>query len=193
MSSSSFPLSKGRFASRKNATIALAMRCVLFVLVLTGPFTAHSQLFKNGKLYESKLSVVKTGPFVGLEQGKYLNFNFGVERQYQQIKLVKPKTHAVNLQFDYNFKQSVMGAQLGYWMKAGRLNITYGARISWRTDFEVHRYAISPNVGYKLAQAHFQLGVHLMAPSDHFTNTNTFYASLRYVFINNRDFRRKKN
>jgi hypothetical protein len=153
---------------------------------------SHAQLFRNGKLYDSKLYMVKTGPYIGLEQGKYLNFNFGVERQIQQIKLLKPQTHAVNAQFDYNFKQQVMGAQLGYWFKSGRLNLTYGARVSWRTDYEVHRFGFSPNVGYKLLQAHFQLGVHLMGKSDHFTNTNTFYASLRYVFINNRDLKRKK-
>ena len=169
-------------------------RQILLVSVLISfPILANAQLFKKGRLYESKLYVVKTGPYVGLEQGKYLNFNFGVERQWQQLKLVKPQTHAASLQFDYNFKQKVMGAQLGYWFKIGRLNLTYGGRISWRTDYTYNRFAFSPNVGYKLLQAHFQLGVHLMPPHEGFRNVNTFYASLRWVFINNRDFRRKDN
>ena len=165
----------------------------MLLLALFIPACGFCQLFKRGLLYESRLSVVKTGPYIGLEQGKYLNFNFGAERQWQQVKMIKPQTHAVNMQFDYNFKEQVMGGQLGYWFKTGRLNLTYGVRVSWRTDYDHHRFGISPNVGYKLLQAHFQLGVHLMEPSDAFRNVNTFYASLRWVFINNRNFNRKKS
>jgi hypothetical protein len=173
----------------RKSKILLAVLC-LFSLA------ASAQLRKkegDGRLFRSKLSVVKAGPYLGLEQGKYLNLNFGVERQWQQLKFVKPQTHAASLQFDYNFKQKVMGAQVGYWFKTGRLNLTYGARVSWRTDYTYHRFAFSPNVGYKFLQAHFQLGVHLMPPNRDFENVNTFYASLRWVFINDRDFKRKKS
>jgi hypothetical protein len=169
----------------RNSTVLLAV-----LLVVN---TVSAQLFqKELKLPESKLRVVKTGPFLGVERGKYLNVNFGIERQWQQLKLIRPQTHAVDLQFDYNFKQNVMGAQAGYWFKAGRLNLTYGLRVSWCTDFdEHHRFGVSPNIGYKVFQAHFQLGMHLRTPDDHFTNVNTFYASLRWVFINERKFNRK--
>jgi hypothetical protein len=153
--------------------------------------TAFSALEPQRIIGNGKLRIVKSGPFLGVEKGKYFNVNFGVERQWQQLKLIKPQTHAVNLQFDYNFKQNVMGSQLGYWFKIGRLNMTYGARISWRTDLEAHhRFGISPNVGYKFMQAHFQLGVHVLTPDDHFENVNTFYASLRWVFINERKFKK---
>lgn len=162
----------------------------MLVLFLAQGLSA--QLFKKEiKLPESKLKMVKMGPFIGLEQGKYLNFNFGMERQWQQLKLIKPQTHAANVQFDYNFKYKVMGAQLGYWFKVGRLNLTYGARLSWHSDFDEHRFGISPNVGYKFMQAHFQLGVHLMPPNTHFEEVNTFYASLRWVFINDRKIEKK--
>lgn len=154
--------------------------------------TVNAQLFENVKLPESRLRVVKTGPLLGLEYGKYVNFNFGMERQYQQLKLVRPQTHAVNVQFDYNFSYRVMGAQVGYWFKIGRLDLTYGARLGWHTDYDAHRYSFSPNVGYKLLQAHLQLGYNVMGRNDSFTEVNTFYASVRWVFINNRDFKRKK-
>lgn len=168
------------------------IRNSLVILVLFLAQGLSAQLFKKEiKLPESKLKMVKMGPFIGLEQGKYLNFNFGMERQWQQLKLIKPQTHAVNVQFDYNFKYKVMGAQLGYWFKVGRLNLTYGARLSWRSDFDEHRFGISPNVGYKFMQAHFQLGVHLMPPNAHFEEVNTFYASLRWVFINDRKIEKK--
>lgn len=166
---------------------------IIVFLTFIVAFTSEAQLLKKkDRLYESKLRVVKYGPFLGVEFGKYTNFNFGVERQWHQIKLVKPQTHAVNLQFDYNFKQRIMGAELGYWFKPSRFDLTYGARISWVTDYSYNRFGISPNVGYKILQAHLQVGVHLLTPDKNFKNTNTFYASIRYVFISNRDLKRKK-
>ena len=141
------------------------------------------------KLPESKLKMRKSGPFIGVEKGKYFNVNLGGEIQIKQIKLVKPQTHAASFLLEYNFKQETMGAQLGYWFKVGRLNLTYGARGTWITDFnDHHRFGISPNIGYKFAQAHFQMGVHLRTIDKPFENANTFYASLRWVFIQNRDF-----
>ena len=164
----------------------------LAILLLSSQ-QAFGQLFDKGiKLPESKLKLIKTGPFLGVEQGKYLNANFGVERQWQQIKLANPHTNAINLQFDYNLKQNQMGSQIGYWYKAGRLNLTYGARIAWHTDFDSHHlFGFAPNVGYKFLQGHFQLGVNIQQKSNYVVG-NTFYASLRWVFINERKFDRKK-
>jgi hypothetical protein len=163
----------------------------LLVLACCCAQLACAQLFKKKlELPESKLRVVKMGALVGIEQGKYTNFNFGLERQWQQLKLVKPQTHAANVQFDYNFKYQVMGMQLGYWWKIGRMNLTYGGRLSWHTDFDEHRFGISPNVGYKFLQAHLQLGVHLMPKNADFPEVNMFYASVRWVFINERKFKR---
>lgn len=165
---------------------------VAFVLLFSLETNAFDGQWLGGSGSRTKLTLVKTGPFLGLEQGKYLNFNFGGERQWQRIKLVKPQTHAANIQFDYNFKYKIMGAQAGYWFKVGRLNMTYGARFSWNTDLDGHhRFGFSPNVGYKFMQAHFQMGVHLRASATTVTNVNTFYASLRWVFINDRDFKKK--
>jgi hypothetical protein len=167
------------------------LKSSLCLLALCCTLNGQAQLFKKElKMPESKLRMVKVGPFVGLEQGKYLNFNFGMERQWQQLKLIKPQTHSVNIQFDMNFKYRIMGAQLGYWFKVGRLNLTYGARASWHTDFDHHRFAVSPNVGYKFMQAHLQMGVHLSVPDNSKMEVNTFYASLRWVFINERRFKK---
>lgn len=167
-------------------------RISLVVAMTTAIATAHAQLLEKIKLPESNLKMIKTGPFIGVEQGKYFNANFGVERQWQDIKLFGPQTHAVNVQFDYNFTQNQMGSQIGYWYKTGRLNLTYGARLNWTTDFEGHHlFGFSPNVGYKLLQGHFQLGVNLGTRSD-YMERNTFYASLRWVFINERKFERNK-
>lgn len=175
----------------KNKTIS--SKPLIIVLMLLASQSSFGQLFKKDiKLPESKLKLIKMGPFLGLEQGKYMNVNFGIERQWQQIKLISPQTYAANIQFDYNFKQNQMGSQVGFWYKAGRLNLTYGARLAWHTDFDAHhQFGFAPNVGYKLLQAHFQLGVNIQQKSD-FVVGNTFYASLRWVFINERKFDRKK-
>ncbi len=163
------------------------------VMVLFLSPNAFGQIFdRKLKMPESDLKLIKTGPFLGVEQGKYFNANFGVERQWQQIKLAKPHTNAVNVQFDYNFTQKQMGSQIGYWYKAGRLNLTYGGRLAWHTDFDGHhQFGIAPNVGYKFMQGHFQLGVNIQQRSD-FVVGNTFYASLRWVFINERKFDRDR-
>lgn len=141
------------------------------------------------KLPESKLKMRKSGPFIGVEKGKYLNANLGWELQIKQMKLIKPQTHATSFLLEYNFKQETMGAQVGYWFKVGRLNLTYGARGTWITDFnDNHRFGVTPTIGYKFAQAHFQLGVHIRTKDLPFENANSFFASLRWVFIQNRDF-----
>lgn len=163
----------------------------LLVLAFLFSGTVFCQLLdKKIELPESKLYMVKMGPYLGLEQGKYLNFNFGLERQWQQLKLLKPHTHAANVQFGYNFKYKVIGAQLGYWFKTGRMNLTYGGRLLWCTNSDEHRFGFSPNVGYKFMQAHFQLGVNLMPRNADFKEVNTFYASLRWVFINERKIKK---
>lgn len=153
-------------------------------------FSSKAQLLDKVKLPESKMKMVKMGPLLGAEFGKYTNVNFGLERQWQQLKLIKPQTHAAFLLFDYNFRYKVMGAQAGYWFKVGRINLTYGARMGWHTDYDEHRFGIGPNVGYKFLQAHLQLGVNFQTPTDFFKETNMFYASVRWVFINSRDFRK---
>ena len=141
---------------------------------------------------KKKRVIQKTGTFLGLEKGKYLTLNFGVERQLQHIKLVKPITRAFNLQFDYNLFQNTMGLQTGVWQKTGRMNITYGARLFWRTDFsDHHQVGFAPNVGYKIAQAHFQLGVNIARSPNFDFIGNVFYASLRWVFIQSRTIKKK--
>lgn len=148
---------------------------------------------KGINMPESKMVMVKYGPFLGVEQGSYMNIHFGLERQLKQLRLIKPNTWAVNLQFDYNFKRSMAGMQSGFWFKTNRLDLTYGGRLIWQTDFSNHRFGFSPNVGYKVLQAHFQLGCNLLTRNEQMAQWNTFYASLRWVLINDRDIKKRKH
>ena len=141
--------------------------------------------------FDNKYSIRKTGPFIGIEQGTYTNFVFGAETQWKQLKLIQARTHAVFYELDYNFKYSIMGGQVGYWYKGGRVNLIYGARVSWRSDFIYHRFGISPTIGYKILQADLQLGYHFMPPDKNLKDVNTFYASIKYVFVNKRKIKKK--
>ncbi len=133
------------------------------------------------------ISLKKSGPYFGLQRGKYLIAEFGGEVQFKKVKLVRPVTHAFHTGFNYNFKYNVLGYDLGYWFKVGRLDLTYGANLVMRTDFNETRLGIAPVVGFKLFQFHLQTGYHFLTPARTFTETNTFFVSLRFVLMSKRD------
>ncbi|MFA9210739.1 MAG: hypothetical protein ACEQR5_02850 [Moraxellaceae bacterium] len=61
----------------------------------------------------------------------------------------------------------------------------------WRTDFsENQQIGFAPNVGYKLAQAHFQLGVNIARSPNFDFIGNVYYASLRWVFVQSRSVKK---
>lgn len=129
----------------------------------------------------------KSGPYVGVQRGKYTIAEFGGEIQFKKVKLIRPVTHAFHTGFNYNFKYNVLGYDLGYWFKVGRLDLTYGANLVMRTDFNETRLGIAPVVGFKLFQFHLQTGYHFLTPARTFTETNGFFVSLRFVMISKRD------
>lgn len=132
--------------------------------------------------------VRKSGPYVGVQRGKYWVGEAGVEMQFKKLKLIKPVTHGIHTGFNYNLIQNVLGYDLGYWVKPGRFNLTYGGNVVLRTNFSETRVGIAPVVGFKLAQFHLQTGFHLLTPSNTFKETNTFFVALRFVIINKRDW-----
>jgi len=106
------------------------------------------------------IKVRKSGPYVGIQRGKYTILELGAEMQWKQ---------------------------LGYWIKPSRLGLTYGGNLVMRTDFNENRVGFAPVVGYKLVGFHLQTGYHFLSRSAYFTETNGFFISLRFVLINNRD------
>ncbi len=135
-----------------------------------------------------EIKVKKTGPYFGYARGKVDAFELGVERQYKKIKIVRPITHGVHLGFDYNFKNHVLGYQMGYWVKEGRLGLTFGGDLVFRTDFSENRFGGGPCIGYRLLGFHLQTGYHLLSKADSFTNTNDFFIRLRFTIVNERDW-----
>ena len=134
-----------------------------------------------------KINMTKSGPYLGIQQGKQMILELGGERQWKQVKLVKPNTQAASIGGNYNFRYNVIGFDLGYWFKRGRLDFTYGARVVYRSDFESNSFGIAPVVGYKILQFHLQAGYHFLTKPKYQFETNTLFVSLRFVLINNRD------
>ena len=143
-----------------------------------------------------KIEFNRSGPYIGLQKGLYTVAEFGAEKQWTRVKLVRPVTHAARLGFNYNFKRNVVGYDLGYWFKIGRLNLTYGALLVARSDFSTTQFGIAPNIGYKFLQFHLQTGYHVLNRVAVPIETNQLYIALKWVIINRRELdieRRKKS
>lgn len=142
------------------------------------------------------IEVKKTGPYIGVQRGRYTVAEFGVERQWKKVKLSSSLNQALHMGINYNFKYNVLGYDFGYWIKPNRIGLTYGANLVLRTDFNKTRIGFTPVIGFKLVGFHLQTGYHFLTRSVNFTETNTFFISLRYVLINDRDIqvnKRKKS
>lgn len=152
----------------------------------------------SGGLFKKKeplVTVFKSGPYLGIQRGKYNCLELGYEFQKKEVKLIKPNTMAFNVGFDYNLNTNILGFTLGFWDKPSRVDFTYGANIVAKTNFESTRIGIAPLIGYKISWAHLQLGYNIIDNSGDFKNTNTLFISVRAVLINHRNFnwlKRKK-
>lgn len=139
-----------------------------------------------------RLAIRRSGPYIGLQNGKYFVPEFGYEMQWNQARLRKPRTHAAHMGFNYNFRYNILGYDAGYWYKVGRLDLTYGANLAFRTNFDDNAFGIAPVIGFKFWQLHLQTGYYFLTRPAKDFETNTFFVSLRYVFINNRDWKLKR-
>jgi len=146
---------------------------------------APDNSFSKGKLFD--ISLKKTGPYFSLQRGKYTVPEIGVERQCKQIKYKTENTYHLSMEFNLNFKYNVLGYDIGYWIKPSRIGLTYGLNMVMRTDFDETRIGFAPVIGYKLFGFHLQTGYNFLTRPVNFTQTNTFFISLRFTLINDRD------
>ena len=176
--------SKKFMISMKNSWL----NCILFFLI---SIVVHAQEIEKKKFhfpnFKTEINIRKSGPYFGLQRGLYLVPEFGGELQWKKVKLLNPITNALHVGFNYNFKYNILGYDMGYWFKTGRLNLTYGANLVYRTDFTYDKIGFAPVLGFKFTQFHLQTGYHFLTPTHPSINTNKFFVSLKFVFINNRD------
>jgi hypothetical protein len=142
-----------------------------------------SSYFEGRKLFQKN-----TGMIIGLQRGKYNSIELGGEAHWRKISLLKPHIIGATANLEYNFENNVIGYKAGMWMKRGRINLTYGANVSYFTNFkEGNRFGFGPSVGFRL------LGLHLINGYNFLTKDNTqgdeapiqvnsLYMSLRYYF-----------
>ena len=166
---------------------------ILFVSAQLGAQSLSGELqpFSAKRLLDIK--VRKSGPYFGIQQGRFTIPEIGWENQWKRIKLRKPTIHAVNAGFNYNIRYNVLGFDAGYWYKPHRIGLTFGGALFYRSDFESSRLGIAPNIGFKIWLMHVQVGYHFMSRPKTVFETNKMFISLRVGIINDRNFDVKRN
>ena len=134
-----------------------------------------------------KVNTSKSGILIGIQKGKYNGFEIGFEKQWKQVKLVKPKTLGFSVAGEYLFGASAFGIKAGPWVKLGRTNYTYGLNIIAASKFNKPAMGFAPAIGIKL------LGFHGQVSYNFFQNTNEYdynklNVSLRYFISRKRNF-----
>lgn len=168
---------------------------LFFLLSMSFVMTAQGLLDKIG---EDK-KIIKTGPYIGVQSGRFYAFELGMERQWKEGKLKSPNTNAfhfgINYSYDFRDWNPIMGYDIGWWHRQDNISLTYGIAACARTNFEQYRFGLVPTIGYKVWQIHLQTGAHLLYPfsrsADNYFTTNTLFLSARFVIINEKEVKRK--
>jgi hypothetical protein len=179
----------------------LLIRIVVSVLLTAPALAAWAQidantltdtdplsLYAGADLPPRKLFQRNTGMILGWQRGRHSAIELGVEAHWRKISLIKPHIIGATANMEYNFANNILGYKAGAWMKRGRINLTYGANVSYYTNFkEGHRFGIGPSVGFRLLGFHLVNGFNILTP-DKFAGTenpvtaNSLYITLRYYF-----------
>ncbi len=140
----------------------------------------------------AKLRQRNFGAILGVQRGKYTFIEFGAEHHWRTISLTNPRIFAVSANAAYNFGHNVLGYNASFWLKQGRINLTYGLNAAYYTNFTEARYGGGPVVGFRLLGFHLNTGFNLLAGNKEegkgLTEVNPLYISLRYYFPVSNDF-----
>lgn len=169
-------------------------KCIFPLLFLFACFVnaQESSIKRFFDISDVELDVRKFGPYIGWQQGRFSSVELGVEFQHKNITLFNPTTHSFHFGFNYNFSNNLLGYDLGYWYKAGRFNLTYGANALFRTDYAENAVGIAPVIGFKFGQLHMQTGYNFLTIVSSTFPCNTFFMTIRFVLVQKRNFIWKK-
>jgi hypothetical protein len=135
-----------------------------------------------------ELNTIKTGLLIGAQKGIHYGAEFGWERQWKEIKLKRPMTYAISAVAEYQFQADVLGFRVGPWFKFGRLDFSYGVNAVVLSDFRMHKFGVSPSIGFKLIGLHLLAGYNVMLGNPRFLDYNKLHLSLRYYISKDREF-----
>jgi hypothetical protein len=154
---------------------------------------AFSMLFALSSLAQlPALNTAKSGILIGIQKGKFNGLEIGYEKQWKQLKLVKPKTFGISVAGEYLFGGNAFGIKVGPWIKVGRTNFTYGANAIAASKYNKPAMGFSPSIGIKLLGLHGQVAYNLFQNgSEYDYNKLTF--SLRYFISRSRKFKMKSS
>ena len=155
-----------------------------------------SKLFANpDSLIYPKKRILKSGPYFGLQSGRFYALEYGWELQRKTREdLVHSNTtavhHGFNASYDFSRLNPILGYDIGFWSRTGNFDLTYGLSAAVRTDLKQLRFGVCPSVGIKVWQLHVQTGIYVLAPFyalDNTTfNSNTFFISARFLLVRNK-------
>jgi hypothetical protein len=149
----------------------------------------YSSSSSRRKLYQRN-----TGMILGLQKGKYTSIELGGEAHWRKIAFRKPHITGATANLEYDFQNHVLGYKAGLWRKTGRVNLTYGANVSYFTNFnEGNRFGFGPTVGFRLLGLHLVNGFNILTKDktsgdEKPIEVNSLYMSLRYYFPVKNDF-----
>jgi hypothetical protein len=132
------------------------------------------------KLYQRNVGVI-----LGLQKGKNTAIELGGEAHWRKMSLAHPSIIGATANMEYNLGSNILGYKAGIWRKKGRINFTYGANVSYYTNFDGgSRWGVGPSVGFRILGLHLVNGVTLLT-KDNGTpekpvNVNPLYLSIRY-------------
>ena len=129
-----------------------------------------------------------SGMILGLQKGKYTSIELGGEAHWRKISLLRPRIIGVTANMEYNFEENIVGYKAGVWTKRGRINLTYGANVSYFTDFN-NRYliGIGPSMGFRFFGLHIINGYNFFAVDKNkkkkfLCPPTTYTCHIRYYF-----------
>jgi hypothetical protein len=173
-------------------------KLTIFIAIAICSQITYSQGFWKFRDRKQK-TIVKTGPYIGIQSGRYYLGEVGLERQWKEGKLKSPNTHAlhfgVNYTYDFTRLNPILGYDLGYWFRKSNIGLTYGTSMCMLTNFQGYRFGITPTLGYKIWQLHIQTGYHFLYPFYAFDKStfdaNTIFLSARFVIVYDREVKSK--
>ena len=167
-----------------------SIKIILFGILTV--FVSNTLLANPDSLFYPKKRTLKSGPYFGLQSGRFYALEYGWELQRKTREdLVHSNTtaihHGFNASYDFSRLNPILGYDIGFWSRTGNFDLTYGLSAAVRTDLKQLRFGLCPSVGIKVWQLHVQTGMYVLAPFYALDNTsfnsNTFFISARFLLV----------
>jgi hypothetical protein len=169
---------------------------ILVLSILLCSTHAFGQFWKTPE----KKTVVRTGPYLSIQAGRYYTLEAGMERQWKKGRWKNSTVMAIHgglnaaLGLEQQSLKTIIGYDMGLWYKTGTFGLTYGLAGNLRADLnENYMAGFTPSIGIKILQLHLSTGYQFLAPisGTRFPLT-TLFLGARYVIVTDKEVKSKK-